>query len=128
MKALDGGLVSETLMKHIAEHEAALKIIDGNIEKIKDAKKASNDMKKYVISFLQNTFRGNENERKDFIISTLIHDIVLDYNEETKQFFATVHYNYNELGTQTASGSTGNNPLHSELVGPVGFEPTTNRL
>ena len=70
----------------------------------------------------------NENERKDFIISTLIHDIVLDYNEETKQFFATVHYNYNELGTQTASGSTGNNPLHSGLVGPVGFEPTTNRL
>lgn len=28
MKALDSGLVSETLMKHIAEHEAALKIIN----------------------------------------------------------------------------------------------------
>ena len=70
----------------------------------------------------------NENERKDYIISTLIHDIVLDYHEDTKQFFATVRYNYNELEMQAASGSTGNNPLHSVLVGPVGFEPTTNRL
>ena len=128
MKALDSGLVSDALMKHIAEHEAALKIIDEDIEKIKAAKKAADDIKKRVIFFLQNAFKGNENERKDYIISTLIHDIVLDYHEDTKQFFATVRYNYNELGMQTASGSTGNNPLHSVLVGPVGFEPTTNRL
>lgn len=58
MKALGSGLVSKTLMKHIAEHEAALKIIDEDIEKIKAAKKAADDMKNRVIFFLQNAFNG----------------------------------------------------------------------
>lgn len=128
MKALDRGLVSDALMEHIAEHETALKIIDRDIENAKAAQKTADDIKKRIIYFLQNGFKGNEKERKDFIISTLIHDIVLDFDEANQQFFATIHYNYNELGTQAASGLTGNNPLHSELVGPVGFEPTTNRL
>ena len=60
MKALDSGLVSDALMKHIAEHEAALKIIDEDIEKIKAAKKAADDIKNRVIFFLQNAFKGNE--------------------------------------------------------------------
>ena len=60
MKALDSGLVSDALMKHIAEHEAALKIIDEDIEKIKAAQRTADDMKKRVIFFLQNAFKGNE--------------------------------------------------------------------
>lgn len=94
LKALESGVVSEAITARVMEHEARLKNIDDEIMRIKVFSNPLSMTKERIMFFIINGLKGNK--RREFILTALVKEIVLNYNEDTNEFEAAIHYNYTE--------------------------------
>lgn len=121
IKAVESGLLSDTISKNISEYEKKLSVLkkDLSIEKVlNEPFKITPDHVKF---FLYNILQiKNTDERRDMIISTFVRDIVL--TKDDIGYTVKITYNYNENPSTSLDNSVQKGSQKSSLVAPTRIE------
>ncbi len=127
IKAIEAGVVSETIAKNISAYEEKIKALEKELSRAKLKHQPFTLSQDHIEFFLTSLLAGDPADRKyrSQLIDTLIAGAVI-YDDRIE-----VYYKYKEelpslpnpLRIKEEGSSHGKN-----LVGPLGFEPRTNRL
>lgn len=121
IKAVENGLVSDSISKNISEYEKSLSVLekDLSIEKVLNEpfKVTADHVKFFLYSILQ---IKNEDERRDIIISTFVRDIT--YIKDEIGYTIKIDYNYTENPSTPLDNSMSRGSQKSLLVAPTRIE------
>ena len=93
LKALEEGLVeSISITTRIMEHESRLQCIDNEIEHLRILNNPLKLSKERIMFYLMHGLKGNK--RREFILSTLVKEVILDYDAERDAWNIEIAYNY----------------------------------
>lgn len=127
IKAIEAGVVSTTLVENINAYEVKIKVLEGELAKARFKHQPFTLTKDHIEFFLSSLLKGNPEDKayRDGLIDTLISGAVI-YPDHVD-----VYYRYKkELPSlpNPLKVREGGSSHSSDLVGPLGFEPRTNRL
>lgn len=127
IKAIESGIISDTISANIQQYEEKIKILEKQLARAKLKQQPFTLTASHVEFFLSALLDGDpkDQEYRTKLLDILVSRVVLYPNK------AEVFYRYqkelpslpNPVIIREERGSNGN-----QLVGPLGFEPRTNRL
>ena len=92
LMALENGVISDSIVERIAENEARLKSVDNEIEHLSLMNNPLSLTKERIIYFLMHGLKGKK--RREFILSTLVKEVLLNYDSEHEVWEMSIAYNY----------------------------------
>lgn len=107
LQAIEQGFFSPALGQRLKGFEKEADAVHERLEKLQLEEIPFTVTRERIIYFLNHALRQTEKKRREFIISTLVNEVTLEFDASTGTYFANITYNLSEPKPYQPSGFKG---------------------